>query len=49
MFVQSERFSGLLVGLLRSTLVATQRGFEQMNQALKRRVEVEHEHPAAAR
>ena len=39
-FVQSERFSGLLVGLLRSTLAATQRDFEQMNQALKRRAEV---------
>jgi hypothetical protein len=39
-FIQSERFSGLLVGLLRSTLAATQRGFEQMNQALKRRAEV---------
>lgn len=38
-FVQSERFSGLLVGLLASTLAATQRGFEQMNQALKRRAE----------
>lgn len=38
-FVQSERFSGLLVGVLRSTLAATQRGFEQMNQALKRRAE----------
>jgi hypothetical protein len=38
-FIQSERFSGLLVGLLRSALAATQRGFEQMNQALKRRAE----------
>ena len=39
-FIQSERFSGLLVGLLRGTLAATERGFEQMNEALKRRVEV---------
>jgi hypothetical protein len=39
-FIQSERFSGLLVGLLGGTLTATERGFEQMNEALKRRVEV---------
>ena len=39
-FIQSERFSGLLVGLLGGTLAATERGFEQMNEALKRRVEV---------
>ena len=39
-FIQSERFSGLLVGLLGRTLAATERGFEQMNEALKRRVEV---------
>jgi hypothetical protein len=38
-FAQSERFSGLLVPLFSKTLVATQRGFEQMNVALKRRVE----------
>lgn len=38
-FVQSERFSGLLVGLFARTLGATQRGFDQMNAALKRRVE----------
>jgi len=38
-FVQSERFSGLLVGLFAKTLAATQRGFEQMNVALKRRTE----------
>lgn len=38
-FVQSERFTGLLVGLFAKTLAATQRGFEQMNLALKRRVE----------
>lgn len=39
-FIQSERFSGLLVGLVTGTLAATERGFEQMNGALKRRVEV---------
>lgn len=38
-FVQSERFSGLLVGLITGTLAATERGFEQMNQALKTRAE----------
>jgi hypothetical protein len=38
-FVQSERFSGLLVGLFAKTLAATQRGFEQMNAALKIQVE----------
>lgn len=38
-FVQSERFSGLLVGLLTSALSATERGFAQMNEALKRRAE----------
>jgi hypothetical protein len=39
-FIQSERFRGLLVGLLTGTLTATKRGFEQMNEALKRRLEV---------
>ena len=39
-FIQSERFSGLLVGLLKETLTATERGFEHMNEALKRRLEV---------
>ena len=38
-FTQSERFSGILVGPLRKTLAKTERGFEQMNEALKRRVE----------
>ena len=38
-FVQSERFSGLLVGLLSGTLAATERGLEQMNHALKTRSE----------
>jgi hypothetical protein len=38
-FVQSERFKGLFVGLFAKTLAATQRGFELMNVALKRRVE----------
>jgi hypothetical protein len=38
-FVQSERFNGLLIGLFTKTLAATELGFEQMNQALKRRAE----------
>jgi hypothetical protein len=38
-FVQSERFSGLLVPLLRSSLAKTGAGFSEMNQALKKRVE----------
>lgn len=39
-FRQSERFSGLLVGLLRASLDRdTKRGFEQMNLALKARAE----------
>jgi hypothetical protein len=38
-FVQSERFSGLLVRLFAKTLVATERGFVEMNEALKRRAE----------
>jgi hypothetical protein len=38
-FIQSERFSGLLVGLFGGTLAKTETGFEQMNAALKTRVE----------
>jgi hypothetical protein len=38
-FVQSERFDGILVRLLRKSLAKTAAGFEQMNAALKRRVE----------
>jgi hypothetical protein len=38
-FVQSERFSGVLVRPLRGTLAKTERGFELMNEALKARVE----------
>jgi hypothetical protein len=38
-FVQSERFTGLLVGLVKGTLAKTEAGFEQMNTALKARVE----------
>ena len=38
-FVQSERFSGLLVGLVKGALAKTAAGFEQMNTALKERVE----------
>jgi hypothetical protein len=37
--VQSESFSGLLVGLVKGTLAKTEAGFEQMNTALKARVE----------
>jgi hypothetical protein len=40
-FRQSERFTGLLVPLLGGALAATQRGFEAMNAALKRRAEAE--------
>jgi hypothetical protein len=38
-FVQSERFDGVLVPLFGGTLEKTQRGFEAMNEALKRRAE----------
>jgi len=38
-FVQSERFSGILVGLLKGTLAKTETGFEQMNAELKSRAE----------
>lgn len=38
-FVQSERFSGVLVGLVKRTLAKTDAGFGQMNAALKARVE----------
>jgi hypothetical protein len=38
-FVQAERFLGALVPLLGGTLEATRRGFEAMNEALKRRAE----------
>jgi hypothetical protein len=34
-FVQQEVFSGILVSLLGSTLSATERGFGEMNEALK--------------
>ena len=37
--VQSERFSGVLVGFFRGTLAKTAGGFEQMNAALEARVE----------
>ena len=41
-FAQDETFSGLLVPLYaRLRLAATRRGFEQMNQALRERVEAE--------
>jgi hypothetical protein len=38
-FVQSERFTGLLVGFVKGTLAKTEVGFEQMNAALKARTE----------
>ena len=38
-FVQSERFSGVLVDLVKGTLAKTEVGFEQMNAALKARIE----------
>jgi hypothetical protein len=38
-FVQSERFSGLLVTAFKSTLDKTELGFEQMNGALKAQAE----------
>jgi hypothetical protein len=44
-FVQSERFSGILVGLVKGTLQKTDTGFEQMNAALKERIE-QRAHPA---
>lgn len=34
-----ERFSGLLVGMMGNTLEQTRQGFEQMNEALKKRCE----------
>ena len=38
-FIQREKFTGLLVPLARSTLRDTQRGFEEMNRALKQQAE----------
>jgi hypothetical protein len=38
-FRQSEHFTGLLVPLLGGALAATERGFEAMNVAIKRRAE----------
>jgi hypothetical protein len=38
-FIQSERFSGVLVPLVKGSLEKTAAGFEQMNAALKARVE----------
>ncbi len=38
-FIQSEHFKGLLIPLSQSILRDTQRGFEEMNKALKQRAE----------
>ena len=38
-FVQSERFTGMLVPVAGKGLANTERGFEEMNEALKRRAE----------
>ena len=38
-FVQSERFGGVLVAFVKGMLAKTEAGFEQMNAALKARVE----------
>jgi hypothetical protein len=38
-FVHGERFTGMLVGLVKGVLAKTEAGFEQMNAALKERVE----------
>ena len=38
-FIQREKFTGLLVPSARSLLRDTQRGFEEMNRALKQRAE----------
>jgi hypothetical protein len=40
-FIQSERFSGLLVGVVGRTLDKTEQGFAAMNAALKSKVESE--------
>jgi hypothetical protein len=40
-FVQAERFSGALVPLFGKTLEQTERGFGEMNEALKRRAEAQ--------
>lgn len=39
LFIHGERFKGLLVPLLKSTLAKTKEGFIHMNQALKKRCE----------
>ena len=38
-FIQSERFSGILIGAFKSTLDKTEIGLEQMNAALKAQAE----------
>lgn len=46
-YVQREHFRGLLVAFLGTTLAATESAFEEMNQALKRRVEQPADAPVA--
>lgn len=46
-FVQQERFTGILVGLFHRTLDKTELGFEQMNAALKERVEAARRTPTS--
>jgi hypothetical protein len=38
-FIQGEKFQGMLLPLLKGTLIKTRQGFEGMNQALKQRCE----------
>lgn len=38
-YIQSERFTGILVPILARTIAATQTAFDEMNQALKSRME----------
>jgi hypothetical protein len=38
-FVQTERFTVIIVGLVRGTLAKSEAGFEEMNTALKARIE----------
>jgi hypothetical protein len=48
-FIQGERFTGILVGLIRGAFSATEEGFKAMNTALKERAESRDQGPALAR